>query len=162
MKKIIIAIAFLLTAGLVIAQDRSKDEAAINKQIDAMISSWNNHNYDNLKDYATENTDWVNVIGEWWHGRKLSQDIHQKYHDTFLKQSQCEKKSVIIRFITKDVALAHLYWYFTGIPDPFGQKEPESIDCLATLVFVSQKGKWLMESGENVTIVKPVPVKQRD
>lgn len=156
MKTIILATAFLLTAGLVIAQNRSEHETAIDRQIDAMIHSWNTHNYDNLKDYATENSDWVNVIGEWWKGRKMSRDIHQRYHDIFLTASRCEKKSVRIRFITKDVAIAHLYWYFTAIPDPLGEKEPGPLDCLATLVFVNQKGKWLMEAGENVAIVQVV------
>jgi uncharacterized protein (TIGR02246 family) len=160
MKKIISALAFLLTTGFIFAQHQKEDEISINKQIDAMIYSWNNHNYDNLKDYTTENTDWVNVIGEWWKGRIMSQDVHQKYHDTFLKESRCEKKSVTIRFIKKDVAIVHLYWYFTAIPDPLGQKEPGSLDCLATLVYVNQKGKWLMEAGENVTIVQVV--KQED
>ena len=154
MKKAIFVIALFLTTAITFSQNHAH-EIAINKQIDAMICSWNNHDYSNLKDYATEDTDWVNVIGEWWHGRKMSQEIHQVYHDKFLNRSICEKKSVTIRFIKKDVAIAHLYWYFTDIPDPLGQKEPVSLDCLATLVFVNQKGRWLMEAGENVAIVIP-------
>lgn len=46
------------------------DEAAISKQVDAMIYSWNHHNYDDLKNCTTENTDWVNAVGMWWKGRK--------------------------------------------------------------------------------------------
>lgn len=71
-----------------------------------MIYSWNYHNYDDLKNYATENMDWVNVVGMWWKGRKESQYSHQIYHNTFLQKSVAEKKSVAIRFITKDVAIA--------------------------------------------------------
>lgn len=164
MKKVIIAAALLLTSGLIVAQDRAEDESAINKQVDAMIYSWNNHNYGDLKNYAAENTDWVNVVGTWWKGRKASQYAHQVYHNTFLKESQCEKKSVAIRFVTKDVAIAHLEWHFTAIPDPYGKKEPGPLDCIATLVYVKQNGKWLMEAGENVTIIQEVqqfdPAKQ--
>jgi uncharacterized protein (TIGR02246 family) len=164
MKKIIITTVFLVTSGLIVAQGRANDEAAINKQVDAMIYSWNNHDYNDLKNYTTENTDWVNVAGTWWKGRKASQYAHQVFHDTFLKESQCGKRSVAIRFITKDVAIAHLEWHFTAIPDPYGKKEPGPLDCIATLVYVKQNGKWLMEAGENVTIVHEVqqddPAKQ--
>jgi len=79
-----------------------------------MVASWNNHNYDNMKDYATEDTDWVNVVGMWWKGRKQSQYAHQAIHNTFVKRSVCEKRSVTIRFATKDVAIVHLFWHFHG------------------------------------------------
>ena len=148
------AVLFLVFGGLVFAQDRTKDEAAINKQIDAMVYSWNNHNYDDLKSYATEETDWVNVVGMWWKGLKQSQYSHQFYHNSFLKTSVCEKRSVTIRFVTKDVAVVHLAWHFSGgDPTPDG-KPPQPFDDLATLVYVKQNGKWLMTAGENVHVDK--------
>jgi uncharacterized protein (TIGR02246 family) len=168
--QLLAATVFLLIGGILNAQDRSKDEAAINKQVDAMIYSWNNHNYDDMKNYTTENTDWVNVVGMWWKGRKESQYAHQAYHNTFLKTSVCEKKSVAIRFITKDVAIVHVEWQFydsNANHDPLPGKEGEKSgpnDDLATLVFVKQNKKWLLTAGENVHIDKTVqqydPVKQ--
>ncbi len=168
MKKVFTTTLFLLIGGLILAQNRTKDEAAINAQIDAMINSWNNHNYDDLKNYTTEDTDWVNVVGMWWKGRKESQYAHQVYHNTMFKTSVAEKKSVDIRFVTKDVAIAHLVWHFYGgapLPDgtPPKTKDNPNVD-LATLVYVKQNGKWLMTAGENVHIVPEVqqfdPVKQ--
>src|SRR5215218_3963651 len=109
MKKLLSLTALLLMcSGLLFAQNRTRDEAAINKQIDAMVFSWNNHNYDDLKNYTTEDTDWVNVVGMWWKGRKESQYAHQAYHNTMFKTSVMAKTSVNIRFVTKDVAIAHV------------------------------------------------------
>jgi uncharacterized protein (TIGR02246 family) len=163
MKKVITTAFFLLIGVFIFAQDRTEDAAAINKQVDAMIYSWNNHSYDDLKNYTTEKTDWVNVVGMWWKGRKESQYAHQVYHNTMFKETVCEKKSVNIRFITKDVAITHLFWHFSAFTDPAGKKW-DANDGLATLVYVKQNGKWLMEAGENVNIVKEVqqfdPVKQ--
>jgi len=158
MKKVIGTIACLLISSTVLAEDRTKDEAAINQQVNAIIYSWNNHNYDDLKNYATEDTDWVNVVGMWWKGRKESQYAHQIIHNTFLKGSVCEKKSVAIRFVTQDVAITHLVWHFYGgdpLPDgtPPKTKDDPNVD-LATLVFVKQDGKWLMTAGQNVHIDK--------
>lgn len=164
MKKVITTTVFLLICGILLAQNRTKDDSAIDKQIDAMINSWNNHNYDDMKNYTTENTDWVNVVGMWWKGREETQYAHQAYHNTFFKPSVGKKKSVTIRFVTKDVAIVHLVCHFSGdVTLPDGTK-PGETDDLSTLVYVKQNGKWLMDAGENVHIIKEVqqfdPVKQ--
>ena len=86
MKKVIITTAFLLIAGFLFAKNRTKDEVAINKQVDATLNNWNRHNYDDLKNYTTENTDWVNVVGMWWKGLKQSQYAHQAYHNEINEQ----------------------------------------------------------------------------
>lgn len=166
MKKAFTTTIFLLIGVLIFAQNRTQDEAAINKQVDAIIYSWNHHNYDDMKNYTTENTDWVNVVGIWWKGRKESQYADQEVHNTIFKTSVGEKKSVTVRFVTKDVAIAHVEWHFydlhpVTLPDG---KEAGPNDDLATLVFVKQNGKWLMDAGENVHIDKAAqafdPIKQ--
>ncbi len=164
MKKALTTTLFLLVGGFILAQDRTENEAAINKQVDAMIYSWNNHNYDDLKNYTTEYIDWVNVVGMWWKGRKESQYAHQLYHNTIFQKSVAEKKSVTIRFITKDVAIAHVLQHLSGdviLPDG---KKAVPTDTMGTFVYVKQNGKWLLTSGINVSIDKEAqqfdPVKQ--
>jgi len=154
MKNVITTAVLLLICGIILAKDRTKDEAAINKQVDAMLYSWNNHNYDDMKNYTTENTDWVNVVGMWWKGREESQYAHQVYHNSFLKTSVGEKKSVTIRFVSKDVAIVHVEWQFSGGEVTPDGKEPELNDDLATLVYIKENGKWLLTAGENVHIDK--------
>lgn len=168
MKSVFITAALLLMAGLIFAQDSTKDKSAVDAQIDAMIYSWNHHNYDDLKNYTTENTDWVNIVGMWWKGRKESQYAHQIYHNTIFKTSVMEKKSVVIRFITKDVAIAHVVLHsYDSDPNPAPLPDGKILgptDGMATLVFVKQKEKWLMTAGANVLIDKGAepfdPVKQ--
>lgn len=154
---------FLFCCKLSMGQNQTKDEIAINALVDAMIYSWNHHNFDDLENYTTENTDWVNGVGMWWRGRKASQYAHQVYHNGMFKESVVQKQSVHIRFVTKDVAIAHLFWHFNAFTDPAGKKLGPD-DCVATLVYVNEKGKWLMTAGENIAIVKEVqqfdPVKQ--
>ncbi|WP_018621726.1 SgcJ/EcaC family oxidoreductase [Spirosoma luteum] len=168
MKKILTTTLLVLMSGHLFAQTRTADESAIHKQIDAMIYSWNHHKYDDLKNYTTEDTDWVNVVGMWWKGRKQSQYAHQVYHNTIFKTSVMEKKEVAIRFTTKDVAIAHVVLHsYDSDPHPAplpDGKKPGPTDGLATLVFVKQNGKWLLDAGENVLIDKGAepfdPVKQ--
>lgn len=166
MKKVFATTIFLFLCGIVLAQGQSIDEAAINEQVDAMIHSWNHHSYDDMKNYTTENTDWVNVVGMWWKGRKESQYAHQVLHNTMFKTSVCEKRSVAIRFVTRDVAIVHVMWHFSDTnyaPLPDGRPTGPN-DDLALLVYVKQGGKWLMAAGENVHIDKVAepfdPIKQ--
>jgi uncharacterized protein (TIGR02246 family) len=156
MKKNPLTIIILLICSLLQAQDKSKNDAAINKQVDAMINSWNQHNYDDLKNYTTEDTDWVNGVGAWWKGREESQFAHQVYHNTMFKESVLTKTALSIRYVTRDVAVAHLLWHFDGpVTDPAGKKLGPD-DCIATLVFVNKNGKWLMTAGENTVVIKEV------
>ena len=156
MKKVFTIIILLVVSKMIFAQDTSGDKVAINAQIDAMINSWNNHNYDDLKNYSTENLDWVNVVGMWWKGQKESQYAHQFYHNTVFQKSVAEKKSVVIRFITKDVAIAHVVQHLSGdVTLPDGKKDVPT-DTMGTFVYVKQKGKWLMTAGGNVVINKEV------
>ncbi|MFC0774059.1 hypothetical protein [Terrimonas alba] len=103
------ATVFLLIGGILHAQNRPKDKAAINKQIDAMIYSWNNHNYDDMKNYTTKNIDWVNGVGMWWKAQKESQYAHQAYHKTIFKESVMEKKFVAIRL--KERKTTHMIFW---------------------------------------------------
>ena len=156
MKNVFTTSIFLIIYGAILAQDHSKDEVAINKQVDAMIYSWNHHNYDDLKNYTTKNTDWVNVVGMWWKGRDESQYAHQTYHNTIFKTAVCKKTSVAIKFVTKDVVVAHVMWHFSDphpTPLPDG-KQPGPTDSIAQVVYVKQQGKWLMTAAENVVIDK--------
>ena len=54
MGKVYITAVLLLVCKMIFAQDTSKDKTAINAQIDAMVYSWNNQNYDDMKNYTTE------------------------------------------------------------------------------------------------------------
>lgn len=155
MKNVVLIICILLFNFISFGQNQKDEELAINKQVDAMIYSWNRHDFSDLKNYTTENTDWVNVVGMWWKGRKESQFAHQEYHNGILKASVVAKQSTTIRFLTKVVALAHIYWHFNEFIDPSGKKV-EPADCIATVVYVKRNGRWLMEAGSNLTIVKEV------
>ncbi|MCC6287873.1 MAG: SgcJ/EcaC family oxidoreductase [Chitinophagaceae bacterium] len=165
MKKTFATIVLLLVSTMIFAQDTAKDKSAINAQVNAMMYSWNNHNYDDLKNYTTENTDWVNAVGMWWKGRKESQYAHQVYHNTIMKESVGDVKSVAIRFLTKDVAIVHTVLHYNDENCTLPNGEKGTIDdTIATLVFVKRNGKWLMEAGENTVIVPELqqydPVKQ--
>jgi uncharacterized protein (TIGR02246 family) len=143
---------FLLSNAL-FAQAKSPDEMAVDKQVDALIASWNNHNYDDIANYATEDCDWVNVVGMWWKNRREIQYAHQIFHEVMFKNVKLTKKSVHFRAITKEVMVVHLLQKVGTYTSPSGTLYPEA-DNLKLLVFVKKAEKWLLTAVENVVVVE--------
>src|SRR6187401_134360 len=86
-------------------------QKAVEAQIDAFIASWNKHDFSDMKNYVAEDCDFINIVGMHWKGREDIQYAHQTYHDQFFKNTTMEKRSVRVRFLKPDVAIAHLLWH---------------------------------------------------
>ena len=143
---------FVLSHAL-LAQAKTPDEVAVDKQVDALIASWNNHNYDDIANYATEDCDWVNVVGMWWKNRREIQYAHQVFHEGMFKNVPLTKTSVHFRAVTKDVMVVHLLQRVGAYTSPSGTFYPEA-DNLKLLVFVKKSEKWLLTAVENVVVVE--------
>lgn len=141
----------IFTGLMAEAQNNSADKQAIEKQVDAMISSWNKHDYSDMKSYTTTDCDWVNIVGMWWKNQKEVAFAHRAFHEKMFKNTSLTKKSVSIRLIRDDVALVHYYTRVGTFTTPNGHVMPEA-DNLALLVYVKNNGKWLLTSGENLVV----------
>jgi uncharacterized protein (TIGR02246 family) len=151
MKKAALLLITILGGFMAMAQNSSKDQQAIEKQIDAMFTSWNNHNYNDMDQYITPDCDWVNIVGMWWQGSKQVQFAHQAYHNAMFKNTSLTKKQVKIILLSNDVALVHLLSRVGSFTTPSGMVMPEG-DDMATLVFVKKNNGWMLRAGENVTV----------
>ena len=158
------------TCFLGAAQKNTGEQKAIEAQIDAFITSWNKHDFSDMKNYIAEDCDFVNVVGCHWKGREEVQYAHQTFHQSVLKNTPMEKRSVTIRFLKPDVAIVHLLWHIGLITIPPVTSTPRTKpdgnnDDLATIVFVKRKGIWLITAMENVVVNEELqrfdPVKLR-
>jgi len=151
MKYTLALLGFILLGLFSRAQTKNAAVTAIEKQVDAMVDSWNKHDYSDMKTYATEDCSWVNIVGMVWKNRKEVEYTHQFYHNNMFKHTTMRKKGVTVRLLNPSTALVHFTSFVSEFTTPSGQKMPGS-DNIALLVFVKQKGKWLLTAGENVVI----------
>ncbi len=151
MKYTLTLLGFILFGLATRAQTKNADITAIEKQVDAMVASWNKHDYTGMKTYATEDCSWINIVGMVWKNRKEVQFAHQFYHTNMFKQTTMVKKGVSVRMLNTSTAVVHFKSYVSEFTTPSGQKMQGS-DDIALLVFVKQDGKWLLTAGENVVI----------
>jgi uncharacterized protein (TIGR02246 family) len=135
------------------AGTQAADEKAIRTTINAWKTSWAKHNFKDLATYAAPGMDFVNPSGAWWKGREAVRKNHQTLHDDFFKNTAQTLKSLDIRCLKPDVALAHDLSHIGAYTTPDGKKVG-NIDVVQTWVLVKHNGKWLLESGQ-VSEVNP-------
>lgn len=151
MKKILILFGMLVPVFAANAQGKNDEVKAIEKQVDAMVNSWNRHDYSDMKNYSTEDCSWVNIVGMWWKNLKEVEYSTQYYHKNMFKNTTMTNKGVFVRLINSTTAIVQFKSFVSAFTTPNGQEVPGS-DDIALLVYVKQNGKWLMAAGENVVI----------
>lgn len=136
------------------SQGTINDSIAVGKQVDAFFTSWNKHDFSDMKNYVADDADFVNVAGMHWKGREDIQYAHNKTHEEIFKDKPLTKLSAVIRFLTENVAIVHVHMRLQGdLVTPDGAKKAAP-DALATFVFVKKHQAWLITAVENVFIDK--------
>lgn len=151
MKLTIVLLGIILSVLFTNAQTKDADVIAIEKQVDAMVNSWNKHDHTDMKNYCTADCSWVNIVGMWWKNLKEVEYSTQFYHTNMFKHTTMTNKGVFVRVINPITALVQFKSYVSEFTTPDGHMIPGS-DDIALLVYVKQNGKWLMTAGENVVI----------
>ena len=157
--KRIICKAFLIAAVAVsidtVAANQADDENAIRALEARQPEAWNKHDAKAYATLFTEKGDCVNVVGWWWKGRA---EIEKKLTDAYVyvfKESALTITNVDIRFLTPDVAVAHVQWTMTGARTPSGIPTPQQ--GLQTHVLQKQDGQWLIAAFQNTNSVPEMP-----
>jgi uncharacterized protein (TIGR02246 family) len=146
-----IAVSFLQWALPSKATAQSSDEAAV-RQVEAQqAAAWNEHNARAYAELFHEDGDVVNVVGWWWRGRA---EIERKLTDAFaamFHDSRLSVTDVTVRFLTPEIAVAHVRWTMTGAKAPPGIPEPRQ--GIQTQVLRKQDGRWLIAAFQNTNSI---------
>jgi uncharacterized protein (TIGR02246 family) len=152
-KALVLSVVFL-TANI-FAAGQADDEAAIRALEARQPEAWNRHDAKAYASLFTEDGDCVNIVGWWWKGRA---EIEKKLTDAYVyvfKESTLTITDVDIRFLTPDVAVAHVRWTMTGARTPSGLPVPQQ--GIQTHVLQKQNGQWLIAAFQNTLSVPEMP-----
>ncbi len=122
---------------------------------------WSRHDAKSYAALFTDDCDVVNVLGWWWKGRaELESKLKAGFAYVF-EESKLTISDVQVRFLDKDMAIAHARWTMTGARTPQGMPEPR--EGLQTLVFTKRAGQWLIAAFHNTNAVpeRPFPTGPR-
>ena len=127
---------------------RGGDVSAIRGVERAWCRAWNAHNVKALTDLLLPDADFVTVTGKWLHGRREFFDHTNLLHETRFKESVHSVSRTEVRFLSPDLAVAHVRWGLRGDLDPDGTpRKPRT--GIFTQVLQKSGGKWLIMVSQN-------------
>jgi uncharacterized protein (TIGR02246 family) len=142
------------------------DEEAVRKVVNGFAEAWNRHDMNALGALFTPDADFVSVIGTHSKGRESIQLSHAFIHGTIpadsagvgipkgghgiYKTSSITHKRVDVRFLGKDVAVAHVQIELQG---DARTKDPRQ--TLLVMILTKENGRWLIAVAQNTEINQP-------
>jgi uncharacterized protein (TIGR02246 family) len=161
MSPIRIAAILCCAAGLGMASAghaaRADDEAAIRAVEAGQATAWNAHDAGAYARLFSDDADVVNVLGWWWKSRaELEQKLGRAFATVFA-HSVLRVEDVSLRFLSDDLAVAHVRWSMTGAisPDGSGRNVPQQ--GIQTQLLKKTAGHWLISEFQNTNSVPEKP-----
>jgi len=134
---------------------RDRDEAEIRNVQARQAGAWNGHDARAYADLFAEDGDVVNVVGWWWKGRaEIASKLEAAFAHVF-RESTLTIAGVDVRFLTPEIAVAHVRWTMTGARTPPGIPEPK--EGIQTQVLKKTAGRWRIAAFQNTNAVPEVP-----
>jgi uncharacterized protein (TIGR02246 family) len=158
MNRLLIALIPILLAVLpraAFSQDHSQDEAEIRNVETRQQEAWNHHDAKAYANLFTADGEVVNVVGWWWKGRA---EIEKKLTDAYafvFRESALTISDVQVKFLTPEIAVAHVKWTMVGARTPKGIPQPQQ--GIQIQVLQKQAGKWLIASFQNTNSIPERP-----
>lgn len=137
MQRVLVALALILPAGLLHAQSRAADEAAIRANQAAIAAALNHRDVAAFVSLLTPEADAVFGDSPLLVGREAIRDFETTDFPTWPSAMRITLTVTRIRFLAPDVALVDEDGHFTEGAVPANR---------ATVVMMRQDGKWLQAS----------------
>jgi uncharacterized protein (TIGR02246 family) len=132
--------------------EQNRDETAIRHLAMQQADAWNRHDAKSYAALFTTDCDVVNIPGWWWKGRiELERKLTAAYAAVF-KDSKLTITDIQVRFLSPEIAIAHVRWSMIGEKTPPGIPKPDQ--GIQTLVVTKQAGAWLIAAFQN-TVSRP-------
>jgi uncharacterized protein (TIGR02246 family) len=132
----------------------SEDERLIREITAKWEEAWNRHDMQAGAALFTAEADFVNVNGSLWKGRQAIEQNHADLHAKIFKNSAFKTLKIDVRFLTPDVARAHVNWEISGDTNLDGTPR-QARQGIFTQILVRQGGQWLIAAWHNTNIVAP-------
>ena len=151
------ALLVLMTgSGITALGAQSAGEEAEIRDLQArQQEAWNRHDARAYAALFAEDGDVVNVVGWWWKGRnEIERNLTAAYAVVF-RDSTLKIDDVQIRFLARDVAVAHVRWSMEGAKTPPGIPEPRQ--GIQIQVLQKRDRVWRIAAFQNTSSLPEAP-----
>jgi uncharacterized protein (TIGR02246 family) len=149
--KILLASAILALALSPAWASQQTDEDEIRKIQSRWDDAWNRHDINALSALVAEDVRFVNVAGNVLNGREEFAKLQTRTHPTQFKDSVRTVTGTDIKFLTADIAVAHVRWGMKGDKDADGTPRPPRNGVMMQ-VLVKRSGAWTIVAVQNTNV----------
>jgi len=132
----------------------SSDEAAIKSLILAVPEAMNHKDWKAYGDLFTEDADWINVVGMFWHGKENVVKAHAAYATTVFRNGGFMYTDMLIREVAPNVAIVVVTEHSVEQLAPDGVHKLPPGEGRLSFIVVKRKGQWKIALGHNTDINK--------
>lgn len=115
--------------------------------------AWNERNAFSIANLFTEDAEFVNVVGLWWHDRKSIWKAHDYGLKVIFPNSHLEVRQVKTRFISQNVALVHAKMKLIGQTGLIKDSNPGDRQNIFSFVLEKKEEGWICISAHNTDVV---------
>ena len=148
MKRPILCFFLVLALSRNATPQTKADEAAVQQIPKAFVSAWATHDGHQLAKLMSDDVDFVNVGGDWMHGRADFVTYHSRLLSGRFKQSNVTPLSTEVRFLRPDLAVLHWSWKIVGDHNE-DQSTRKPRMGIFTMLAEKRDGKWLVVVAQN-------------
>ena len=133
----------------------ARDEAEIRDLQSRQQEAWNRHDAKAYAALFADNGDVVNVVGWWWKGRSEIETNLTAAFAVVFRDSTLKINDVQVRFLARDVAVAHVRWFMEGSRTPTGIPEPR--EGIQIQVLQKRDRAWRIAAFQNTSSLPETP-----
>ena len=149
--RILLALIVLTLAVSTLSASQADEENAIREIQARWDDAWNRNDVKALSSLVTEDVRFVNVTGQVLTGRGEFEQLQTRTHAMQFKESVRTVTGTDIKFLTPDIAVAHVKWGMRGDKDPDGtSRQPRN--GVMMQVLMKRDGKWAVVAAQNTNI----------
>lgn len=135
--------------------DRARDESEIRQLQARQQDAWNRHDAKAYAALFSDDGDVVNVVGWRWKGRReIERQLTAAYAVVF-RDSRLTIADVEVRFLARDVAIAHVRWTMEGARTPPSIPEPRQ--GIQIQVLQKRGAEWRIVAFQNTNSLPQAP-----
>jgi uncharacterized protein (TIGR02246 family) len=141
-------LVILLFAECAVHAQTKADEAAVHNVAQTFAAAWAKHDGHELAKIMSEDVDFVNVGGDWLHGRADFELYHTRLLCGRFKESTLTPLQTAVRFLRPDLAVLHWSWSVQGDRNEDGTLRKPRFGIF-TMIVEKRSGEWLIVEAQN-------------
>lgn len=149
--KTVVALAILALAISLVHASQQAAEDEIRRIQERWDDAWNRHDIKALSALVAEDVRFVNVAGNVLNGRDEFEKLQTRTHATQFKDSVRTVTGTDIKFLSADIAVAHVRWGMKGDKDADGTPRPPRSGVMMQ-VLTKRDGVWTIVAVQNTNV----------